>query len=439
MLKRIVGVFAVILVTSNFAIVNSYAAESSFKGIVDVRAVSVSGEKANQSYLVGDYGKFRYGEGSQLALDQLGLQYHLNWQNNWSLNVIANGFVDDYDTTFGVTEAYAQYKGLPNSAGWRMQAKVGLYYPHISLENVATAWSTPYTLTSSAINNWLGEEFRSTGINFKIEKLGRFSGSNQNFSFDIDLFRNNDTAGAMLTWHGWTVGSRQTLFGETLVLQDFPARDGMLAAQAGNSDPFLELDNRWGLNTNAQWHYGKDLKVSMGYYNNFAERGIVVNGQYTWTTSFLHGGVKYKFADGWELIGQFMQGNTLMTSPTLIKVVDNDFDSQFVMVRHFWNDHHLALRLERFAVDDLDQTVGDNNDETGSALALAYRYRLNRQTFIVAEYTMVSSDRPSRGYLSDADSYEPMTMQTGYYGNDYQKSIVDLTEHQYQIAVRYYF
>ncbi|NVK26310.1 MAG: hypothetical protein HWE10_15380, partial [Gammaproteobacteria bacterium] len=84
MLKRIVGFFATIVTANILATANSYAAESYFKGIIDLRAVSVSGDKSNQSYLVGDYGKFRYGEGSQLALDQLGLQYHLNWQNNWS-------------------------------------------------------------------------------------------------------------------------------------------------------------------------------------------------------------------------------------------------------------------------------------------------------------------------------------------------------------------
>ena len=234
MLKFVIGVmFAMFCL-------NAFGAESTFKGVVDVRAVMVDGADNSKSYLAGDYGKFRYSNGEQIALDQLGLQYQLDWENNWSMNVVANGVADEHDVTIGITEAYAQYKGLPNNSGWRMQAKVGLYYPHISLENVATAWSTPYTLTSSAINNWIGEELRSTGINVKFEKLGRFSNSDHSFAIDLDVFQNNDTAGAMISWHGWTIGSRQTANGDTLSLQNYPTRTGKLAAQAGNSDPFLQ-------------------------------------------------------------------------------------------------------------------------------------------------------------------------------------------------------
>lgn len=397
---------------------NAFSVESSIKGLVDIRASVVNGADNAESYLTGDYGKFRYSDGTNFSLGQLGLHYQLEWQNQWSVNLVGNGFADSHDIAFGLTEAYGQYKGLPTASGWRFQSKIGVYYPQISLENIATAWSTPYSLTSSTINNWIGEELRNTGINIKFEKLGKATKSPHSVSLELDVFQNNDSAGAMLSWHGWTVGSRQTLLSERLIVQDFPARNGMLAEQAAESDPFIELDNRWGVNVTGQWRYQNNFKMSVGFYDNQAEKGLVENGQYTWTTSFIHAGFKYQITKGWELMGQYMSGSTLMTSPTFIRVVDNDFDSQFLMLRRFWGKHHIALRIEDFNVDDRDETLGDNNNESGNALSFAYRYSLNRQNFLLAEYTAVDSHRASR---------------------QYQHQPIKLKEQQYQVAYRYYF
>ena len=399
----------------NTAVVD--AVETSFKGLVDIRAYRVNSDGAD-SYLKGDYGKFRYDDGAGIALGQLAGQFHLDWQNNWSATLVANAFADKGNEAVGITEAYFQYKGLPSDAGWRFKSKVGIFYPLISMENVATAWSTPYTLTSSTLNNWVGEEFRNTGVNFSIEKLGKFSNSDHSFSADISLIQDNDPAGAMITWHGWTIGSRQTLMQERLKLQAFPARQQDLAAQAGESDPFLELDDRWGVHVSANWKYKNLAKVNLGYYDNHAEEGVVVDGQYTWTTEFTHLGVKFKPAKQWEIIGQYMAGSTYMVSPTGIRVVDATFDNSFILLRHFWSVHHLALRLEHFNVDDLDFTWGDNNDEKGNAVSLAYRYKLDRQNYLLVEYNWVDSERPSRKYVGQQQ---------------------DLIESQIQIGYRYYF
>ena len=41
----------------------------------------------------GGAGKFRYSDGSQLSLAQLGVKYQATWEN-WSLNLVGNGYVD---------------------------------------------------------------------------------------------------------------------------------------------------------------------------------------------------------------------------------------------------------------------------------------------------------------------------------------------------------
>ena len=408
--------FLIIIAAS---ITNSvWSIEHSFKGIVDVRAYYVDNNSDAKSYLAGDYGKYRYDAGSGFALGQLGIQYHLSLNNYWSVNVIGNAFANKGNNNIGFTEGYIRYKGMPSANGWRVSSKIGVFYPSISLENISTAWSTPYTLTTSSLNNWIGEELRNTGVSLKIDKLGKMTKSPHTLSAEISLFQNNDPAGAMLAWHGWTIGSRQTLLQEKLIVQNFPAREGMLAAQAPKSDPFMELDNRWGGHLSATWRYENTFKLNAGYYDNRAEEGLVEDGQYTWTTSFSHLGLKYKLAPQLELIGQYMQGNTYMTSPFGLRVVDNDFDNAFLMLRKGWDNSHIALRVEHFNVDDLDELIGDNNNESGNGVSLAYRYKLARQSYIMAEYNWLNSDRPSRYY-----EHHP----------------VELIERQYQIAYRYYF
>jgi len=400
---------------------NSTAVEHQFKGLIDLRLYSVDAVDNSESYLAGNYGKYGFDQGSGISLAQLGLQYHANWDNGLSATIVANGYAGGVENSdneaIGLTEAYLSYKSLPNQDGWRYRVKTGIFYPKISMENIATAWSTPYTLTSSSLNAWLGEEMRSTGFEFTLDKLGKFANNDHNFSLDISLFQNNDTLGAMLAWHGWAIGSRQTLMHEKLIVQPFFAREGDLKNQAALSDPFIELDSKFGGHIVGRWQYKNTTKFNIGYYDNNANPDVVENGQYTWPTKFIHLGLKVKLTKKTELISQFMQGNTYMQSPYGNKVVDNDFKNGFMMLRRYWGEHHVAIRLEKFSVDDLDQTVGDNNNESGEAFTLSYRYRLTKHSFLQMEYNYLDSVRASRYYL-----WQP----------------INLIEQQLQLAYRYY-
>jgi len=336
------------------------------------------------------------------------------------LHLVANAFSNKNENNIGLSEAFVRYKGLPHKTGWRIQSKVGFFYPNISLENNATAWSNPYTLNNSTVNTWVSEELRHSGLQISVDKLGKFTHSKHDFSLDLTFFKNNDTAGAMLAWHGWISASRQSLFQEKLKLQNFPARQPGrdLAKQAVYSDPFLELDHRWGTHLVTHWRYQNKVKINLGYYDNNANTKIVANGQYTWSTQFSHAGIKIKLARKTELISQYMQGSTAMQGKYGGLVVKNNFTSAFVMLRKYWQQQHIALRLEEFSVDDIDTTWGDNNQENGNGLTLSYRYRLSKHSFVQTEYNWLQSNRPARGYV-DQD--------------------ISLIERQLQLALRYYF
>lgn len=412
------------LLCSAFLSLSSYGVEQSFSGIVDARLFKVNNSSefnsTDKSYLLGGYGKFDNKKISGFRLAQLGIQYRASWENNLSLHLIANAFSNKEENNIGLTEAFIRYKGLPSKSGWRIQSKAGFFYPNISMENNATAWSNPYTLNNSTLNTWVGEELRHSGFQISLDKLGKFTNNKHDLSLDLTLFKNNDTAGAMLSWHGWTSASRQSLFQEKLKLQNFPARKPGrdLASQAAFSDPFLELDNRWGAHIVGHWRYQNKVKINLGYYDNNTDLNIVKNGQYTWATRFTHAGIKIKLAEKVELISQYMRGRTAMQGKNGRLVVNNNYNNAFIMLRKYWGLQHLAIRLEEFSVDDLDSTWGDHNQEYGKGLTLSYRYRMNKHSFVQTEYNWLQSNRLARHYVNQDR---------------------DLIERQVQLALRYYF
>ncbi|ACA87217.1 hypothetical protein [Shewanella woodyi] len=395
---------------------NLMAAEHQVSGVVDIR---VSHTDSITSYVDGGLGKFRFNPNGQLSLVQAGLSYHLDWENPFSAHVVANAYWDGVRDNIGFTEAYFKYKGLPWDNGLRLSGRFGLLYPSISLENIATAWSSPYTLTYSGINSWIGEEVRHVGGQLSIEQLGKFSGSPHDFKLTAEMFQSNDTTGAMLSWHGWTNSSRQTLLQEKLPLSELPSLNaGSLTEQARASDPFLELDNNIGYHLKTQWRMQGQGRVELGYYDNDGDTRVVKEGQYTWLTRFTHLGAKWRLPYRIELITQYLKGDTLMRAPSGINIVDNDYDSGFILLSRKWQKHRLSLRFEEFSVTDNDLTPDDDNSEHGNAATLSYGYQWHKGWFLQAEYNRIDSTRPAR----TAQGYDKR-----------------LIEQQWQLASRYYF
>jgi len=402
----------------------SDAVEYKTHGIIDIRASSTDGFK--KGYIAGGQGKFALSDGQQLFVAQAGIELIAKWENGLSAHGIFNSFLDKEDSATGVTEAYLKYRGLPNSSGYRIQVKGGVFYPEISLENKAFAWASKDTLNSSALNTWIGEEIRVLGSEFKITRLGRMNNDAYDLSFSATAFMNNDPSGALLAWHGWTMSSRQTLWGEARDFPWFPALDdgGALAGQAEKSEPFIELDNNVGYHVRGEWSLHGKGEFSAGYYDNNATPYKVADGQYGWHTRFYHLGASWNFSKNLSLIAQYLSGNTLMQSHLREDVVNNDYASAFVSLTYKWHDilgnkkHRSTVRLEDFSVTDNDDTWGDNNNEDGQALTINHSYRLNKNWFLSAEFNYIDSHRPARYYTHNS---------------------IDLVEKQLQLAARYFF
>ena len=407
----------------------SDAAEYKFHGIVDIRASST--DSVEKSYIAGGQGKFGVSDGSQFFIAQAGMDLSAQWDNGLSIHGVLNSFLDDEDSATGVTEAYVKYRTLPNASGYRLQVKGGIFYPEISLENNAFAWASKDTLNSSTLNTWIGEEIRVLGSEFKITRLGRMNNDAYDLSFSATAFVSNDPSGALLAWHGWTMSSRQTLWREAREIPWFPAlaEGGDLAGQARKSKPFLEIDDDIGYHLRGEWSLHNKIELSAGYYNNKATPYDVINGQYGWQTRFYHLGMRWNVSKNISITSQYLSGDTLMQSSPGSDVVNNDYNNGFFSLTYKWQDfpwgdksgnrkHKSTVRLEDFSVTDNDNTLGDNNNESGQALTLNHSYRLSSHWFISAELNYIDSKRPARSYLNDS---------------------IDSVDKQMQLSARYFF
>src|SRR5207344_2211485 len=89
-----------------------------------------------------------------------------------------------------------------STPGWLWSVKLGAFFPPISLENESTGWTSPWTLTPSAIDSWVGEELRTIGAEFHFEHRGRTG----TFEGGAAAFASNDPAGELLATRGWSRG-----------------------------------------------------------------------------------------------------------------------------------------------------------------------------------------------------------------------------------------
>lgn len=394
-----------------------FSVQAHVSGVVDLRASYLQSTK---SYADGGYGKFGLSDGSQLSLSQLGSEVILSWDSGLSAHLVANAYVNKEYSGAGLTEGFIKYKTLPNEQGYRWQNRSGMFYPNISLENNAIAWASKYTLNSSMINNWIGEEIRVLGTEFSFTRLGKFNQSNVDHIVSVTAFVNNDPAGSLLAWHGWAVGNQQTLWTQTKEIAYFPAHQlgGELAFQAQNSDPFLEIDNRVGYHIAYQLKRHKKGHVSAGFYNNNGTPYVVKNGQYSWRTRFAHVQGIFNVDKTLQISAQVLKGDTLMQHPHRKDAVNNDYYSAYIAVTKRWQRHRLTGRIESFSVTDNDETIGDNNNENGQSATLSYQYRLSKGWFLNAEYNVVGSTRAARQYVGEKEK---------------------LIEQQWQLGARYFF
>lgn len=405
----------VFVIFSIFAAVSAAAAETpdryKLHTGIDVSYVDASGY---QSWTEGFVGKLRYDDNNDgLMFSRAFAEYKYQITDTFNAHAAVEAYDDDIGSTVDFTEAYVEWRPVPQSEN-RYRLKVGAFYPRISLENVAAGWSSPYTMSSSAINTWVAEELRTIGAELTWSRRPAMLGGAHTISLQGALFVGNDPTGSLLAWKGWSAHDRQSRLGDELPLPPLPLiQPGELfEAQDPYVAPFREVDNEVGFYVNGEWQFGSRLRVRAMHYDNRAVPTEIDDGQYAWTTKFEHIGAQYSLADGWDLLFQWMSGSTVM-GPVVngAHLVDVEFDSKYLMLTKAYERHRFSMRYDKFDVTQNDDTDDDNNAEDGHIWTLAYFYDFSDKISFGAESLVIKTHRCGWEYYNIATTVTEKQLQ----------------------------
>jgi hypothetical protein len=306
----------------------------------------------------------------------------------------------------GVNEAYLVLRPDP-AAAVRLSGRLGVFFPPISLEHDGSEWSLSHTLSASAINSWVAEEVKTTGVEGKV----RLGVAGRPVALTLAAFQGNDTSGALLTFRGWAIHDVRSNINGTLPLPPISSLFG--GNQAVNTRPTEEVDGRWGAYGRLDLEPMDRLQVSLFAFDNNGDPTALVRGQYAWRTRFAQLAARWRGDGGGEVLAQAMTGETAMgrlywgERPARV-----NFDAAYVLLSQPVGRSELTGRLDYFAVSDLTFKDRDNNAETGWAATAAWTRPVSTQAQWVVEGLVSTSVRPARRTLGDAPRQTAAQLRT---------------------------
>ena len=383
------------------------------RGVIDARLVltddTISWENRG-------LGKTRWGggtDGDSRVLGKLGEASLIFLPKlTWDLSGVVHVNVDSQQhQPVDIVEAFLRYKPVPKSE-YRYEARLGVFFPPISLENDAIAWTSPYTITSSAINSWVGEELKTIGGEFTVGR--EFDDMETSVTFAGYVA--NDPAGSLLAWRGWALHDRESGVFEQLPLPTIPSLEtGSMARQAPWVEPFHQLDDRVGEYAAVTVDHYELGKISVLYYDNQAFDRAFDLKQYAWDTYFISAGYETILPGDIEFISQLMVGNTSMgTRPVIGSKVDNDYWAVNGLVSKRFGRHRVSFRYDHFEIADDDLIADDPNNESGNAWTAAYVLRPFDRQRLTLEVLHVQSIRPARVGLGVPAHTNETVLQASY-------------------------
>ena len=374
---------------------------------IDLHAVSADTEL--ESWPSGGLGKLRFDDSDGLTgSNRIALDYSGRLRPTLWGRVVAD-YVDDASPGLDITEAYLTWRPVPKRP-IHHQLRFGAFYPPLSLENSGPAWSSPYTISFSAINTWLGEEIRPIGLEWTLRRRIGGPTSASQFATFASLFYGNDPAATMLFWRGWSLHDRQTRLNDKFDIPPLPSFD-----QNGNVtglipqtlEPIVEIDSRPGFYAGAEWTMNQRLKLQIAHYDNRAEPEAFRDGQWGWNTRFSTLGFQASLPAEFGLIIQAMTGKTgwlagarqdgTIAGPG--PLVTDHFDSAFVLLtRRLGHQHRLTARWDEFEITRPGMN-GPLDSDAGTGYTLAYRYDGMERFALSFEWLRIQSERALWSYL----------------------------------------
>lgn len=255
---------------------------------------------------------------------QLGIDWRPSMTLGAHLHLIARNDADGgRHARVGATEAYLEQNFHRGED--RVRIMEGAFFLPTTRENVDALWESPYTITPSALNSWMGEEFRPIGVDAAYTFRHSLTGG-------VTVFTGNDTFGALPASRGWMMRDHWALLGEHLPV------DGTYFSSVS-----AETDHRLGWSTRIRWtseHFTAQL-THIDNRSDAEEHGEL----YNWETRFDIAGAEYTRSD-WTIAAESGWG------PTIIRVDPYFFPTnllaEYLLVSRRFANGRATIRGDKF-------------------------------------------------------------------------------------------
>jgi hypothetical protein len=363
------------------------AQDVEFAGFGDARLEDTSGDRTS---LQGGLGKLQWnGNGESFRAEPEFEQ--LVGSASVGVTPELRGFADmrfdpNLRTELDLLDAFFRWRPV-STTNWRWSFKAGAFFPPISLENGGIGWTSPWTLTPSAINSWVGQELRTIGT----EATGEWRDGVDDVQISAALYGWNDLAGAQLAHFGWVFDDQPTgLFGQQARQADLGPR----AQGPAYTQEFQEISGNPGWYGNLSWsHQGLGL-VQVMRYDNRVDTQTESDGQYPWHTDFWSLGTSAEFGS-FTLLAQGMTGQTVIT-PDGGPALTTDFHAAYVLLGWEQGEWRIAERLDQFGTSGRRLGLNDDLSEHGWSPVTAVTWKPLDWLRFTAEALVVDSWRAER-------------------------------------------
>jgi hypothetical protein len=267
----------------------------------------------------------------------------------------------------GVVQAYAEVFTD------KLRVRAGLFFLPTSRENTDLFWTSPYTLTNSALNSWIAQEVRPIGVDVQYSPNFYITGG-------LTAFRGNDTMGTLIAEHGWTFGSRQTVYDEAI---------GLDATRSISPD----LDHRNGYAERLRVQLPERAMLQAAHVDNRATLTTApVHGQTPWATKFDVVGGTLGTTGPSTVSAEWMYGETSVGFPGGSYTMD--FETTYVLLSRKIGPTRWTARIERFTTNSEVSRPDDPGREKGHAVTIAYLHDINAHVRAGLEWVRANGDRP---------------------------------------------
>jgi len=343
----------------------------------------VSADKEYRSWLERGQGRFDARGDQAFALAQLGA----DWTPNEHFDVHVSGLARHEPSSFGgrragLTEAYFDV------AGGGFQLRAGQFFLPTSRENKGPLWTSPYTLTWSALNTWIGEEVRPVGADLQWK-------SEFYWTIGATAFRDNDTSGTLLAWRGWAMTNRLTVYNEPLPL---PPLQDFIGFQKDVTHPFThDLDHRTGFAERVRYTLPERADIQLTHFDNRGDQLLHGGfpGEYAWRTRYSQISGEIGTTSATTAAVEWMWGNTRMGLPQFAHV-NTDFQAWYALVTHKFGRNRVTGRIEQFSVTDKAHASRDVYDDHGRAWTAAWLYDFTKTLRGGLEFVQITGTRDEK-------------------------------------------